>query len=708
MWWAVDNSEEKPISEAESIGLILRWFNFLKRRAYSFIIFGALFCTIAVKFFHACRNSIISYYPKWVLTDIAVLLGVEVVLSAIYFRWPRKNIFRLVTFAAALVCTWSVINACWLIRNGVQFLPMNFLPLFRDPADGFSMVGVNIIRMPLPSILIFVPSAAALTFLFYVLAKPLLPKIDKAKYFRNTAVLLTIILIALIAKLFDTKRGSVPAAAVGMRYNAQLKAITCLWNKSHRLTRDDLKNLHRIIPFNDEVNIASMPDTPARNYNVVIVVLEGIQYKYTSLYNKQDDLTPYISQIAQQGLCFDSMRTSLTHTTKALFGILTGFFPSASMDLSEAVPVTKPYVSLPMILKTKRNYRTAFFQSPKGDFEARPALVHNLGFDKFFARDDLDDPNTYVGYLGSDEFALLKPIAEWIKEDDRPFILTLMCSVTHDPYDLPKWYGKAHGQLIDKYKQTIKYTDLFIKALDDELRKLNLYDNTIFCVIGDHGEAFGEHGSLVHERVAFEEALRVAWVMRAPFLIEPNTVIQEPASSIDFTPTILSLLGFDVEKGPFEGQNMLGKTVNDRKVHFACWMLQGPCGFVQNGKKFVYNPIDEEVNVFDLAEDPNELNPQEFPEEQNKKIADELINWRKNSVFKIRQQQKGQVLLFDKWLCKWNKRVCDAFYKSGVKQQKNYIQVLYISVVPVILTVPFVVLFLLHLFGRRAKLKANH
>ncbi|HPO10036.1 MAG TPA: two-component regulator propeller domain-containing protein, partial [bacterium] len=107
-------------------------------------------------------------------------------------------------------------------------------------------------------------------------------------------------------------------------------------------------------------------------------------------------------------------------------------------------------------------------------------------------------------YLGADEFALLEPIRDWIRSDDKPFLLTVMCSVTHDPYEVPSWYGEMAGTLPDRYRQTIAYTDKFIQALDVELASLGLADDTIFCVVGDHGEAFGEHRIHGHERVAYE------------------------------------------------------------------------------------------------------------------------------------------------------------------------------------------------------------
>ena len=128
-------------------------------------------------------------------------------------------------------------------------------------------------------------------------------------------------------------------------------------------------------------------------------------------------------------------------------------------------------LALPVI-EEKLKFRTAFFQSAKGNFEARPGLVHNLGFDKFWARDDLNDPNTYLGYLASDEFAMLTPITDWIKADERPFLLVVLCSATHDPYEVPQWFGDNQGEPIERYRRTLAYTASFIKTLDAELGKL--------------------------------------------------------------------------------------------------------------------------------------------------------------------------------------------------------------------------------------------
>ena len=54
-------------------------YSFLAGRACSAIMFGALFCTLAAKFFHSCRTDLLNEYFNWIFADIAVLLGIEVV-----------------------------------------------------------------------------------------------------------------------------------------------------------------------------------------------------------------------------------------------------------------------------------------------------------------------------------------------------------------------------------------------------------------------------------------------------------------------------------------------------------------------------------------------------------------------------------------------------------------------------------------------------
>jgi len=671
----------QPGPKAKAIASLRRLYEFLAPRAYSAIVLGALFCTLVVKFFHAWHYAMVGHYFGWILDDITVLLSIEVVLLAVYFRWPERWVFRIVTFAAALVCTWSVMNAGLLIRKGMQILPTSILPLFRDPLNAFSIVGHNLVKMPIAAVMLLGPSAIALAFFFYVLVKAPLLIYSRGQFVKRTLICLLVILAAFLARGGLARRGSEQVAFEMLGHNCQLRAVRCLFSCAYeRIVQAGSDGEKRKIPAFDELTIELLKGRERVNHNIVIVVLEGVQYRYTSLADGRrtglitpdcgiappNDLTPHLLTLASEGVEFVNARSSLTHTTKTLFSLLTGRYPSVAQDLAETVPVIKPYASLATVLKEKLNYRTAFFQSAKGDFESRPALVHNLGFDKFWAREDLNDPNAFIGYLACDEFAMLKPIAEWIKGDERPFLLAIMCSVTHDPYDIPVWFeaqiperlAALTTKPVERYWRTIFYTDRFLAGLDAELAKLKVADKTIFCVVGDHGEAFGEHSLHGHERIALDDAVRVPFVLRAPFLIEPGGKVLEPVGSVDLTPTLLALLGFDTSGAGFEGVNALADIPEDRKVYFAGWLWQSSAGFVKGRHKFVYNPVNKTVFVYDLSADPDELVRKELPERLQREIAAEVLAWRRYSIFQLDQVRTGEKVVFGRWLCGWRNRLC--------------------------------------------------
>jgi arylsulfatase A-like enzyme len=650
-------------------------YDFLAHRGFSVIMFGALFTTMAVKFFHSYRCGLVAEYFRWIAADIAVLLAIEVVLTIVCFRWPDNFVIRTATIIAAVVCTWSVMNAGWLIRTGTQILPSVFLPVFRDPINACRMVAVNLVKMPLAAVILLAPSAVALIFFFSILARPQQPDYNPRFLTVRIVGSLLIIAAAFWARTATKPRHhSSQIASEELRYNSHLMAVTSfLLPDSYNLTRTDLLNARRIVPSFDELKIPVPAETCRINHNVVILVLEGIQYRYTSLSNTSDqlprlasgdagasNLTPYLAKLAKEGVEFTDARSTLTHTTKALFSLLTGRFPSASHDIAEAVPASKPYASLATILKEKMNFRTAFFQSAKGNFESRPGLVYNLGFDRFWSREDLNDPTAFLGYLASDEFSMLKPITDWIKENERPFLLTVLCSVSHDPYEVPRWFAQPASEPLGCYRQVVSYSDRFIDALDAELARLNLTDKTIFCVIADHGEAFGEHGGFGHERVAFDEALQIPFCLRAPSTVEPATKVTQPVSSIDLTPTLLALLGLQTQAADFDGLNALGPIPTNRKIYFSCWLNQGHAGFIENSRKFIYDPSSDMVFSYDLNTDPFELSAVELPPEQTHRIMEQIAAWRKNTIFRLQQPHTGKRLLFENWLCRWSNRVSSA------------------------------------------------
>ena len=68
---------------------------------------------------------------------------------------------------------------------------------------------------------------------------------------------------------------------------------------------------------------------------------------------------------------------------------------------------------------------------------------------------------------------------------------------------------------------------------------------TITAVLSDHGESLSEHGEYTHGVFLYDATLRIAFVMSGPGIPAGRRVKQQ-VRSIDFLPTVLTLMGGDV------------------------------------------------------------------------------------------------------------------------------------------------------------------
>ncbi len=634
-------------------------YDYLARRPYTVILIAALLYNVCYKFLQAHRIAMYGDYWKWILSDIAFILSIEMVFAFLCFKWPRRRVVRSVTFISALICTWSVINAAWIKRTGTQILPSVLLPMFRSPVHAFSIVGGNLRKSPGASVILLGFSAVLLMFFFHVMYRSPKPRYNPGIFYKRMVLTALVVISAWGLRIVTANGKEANILFERPTTNCHLRAFVSIFSKNPcRLSKVDFINCRRKLPLRDQVDVIDSSANSLRP-NIVVVILEGVQYQYTSLADVKNNRTPFLASLAENGIELTNARCVLTHTTKAIFGLLTGRKPSVSQDIAEAVPVVRPYASLATILEDKLGYRSAFFQSAMGDFECRPGLVNNLGFNKFWSREQLPDEQDYVGYLGSDEFKMIEPICNWIKSNDKPFITVALCSVTHDPYLVPEWFAEPEKEPIESYFQTIVYTDRFISELHTQLTNLGVIDNTLFCVVGDHGEAFEEHGFAGHERIAFEEVLHIPMVIKGPDPQKKGIKIAQPASSLDFMPTLLGLM--DLQVNGLDGNDMFTLNDPDRKVYFAGWLEESPIGFVQGSQKHIYFPVTDKAYRFDLLNDPCELSPILFEQQQIESIRKDLANWRKQSLFKI-SYPSGKRKLFDNWKCRWTDRISRAKY----------------------------------------------
>jgi arylsulfatase A-like enzyme len=104
------------------------------------------------------------------------------------------------------------------------------------------------------------------------------------------------------------------------------------------------------------------------------------------------------------------------------------------------------------------------------------------------------------------------------------------------------------GALTILYEGKVLQTDHYVGQILSCLEKSSLMQNTIIVITADHGELLGEKGSFFHGPEIWEPAVRVPFIIKDP-RYPLSMKIAERVHMVDFTPTILDLLGIPIPDG---------------------------------------------------------------------------------------------------------------------------------------------------------------
>ncbi len=373
--------------------------------------------------------------------------------------------------------------------------------------------------------------------------------------------------------------------------------------------------------------------------NVVLIILESTGANVVEPYNPDLPTTPHLAELVDKSLLVERAYTVVPHTSKALVPILCGVEPHLVMDITEAGPNGIPGRCLPQLLK-EQGYSTVFFQAPKEQFESRRSLVANLGFEDFHPGNTMVNHGfEKVNYFGYEDNIMLERSRQWVREHRNvPFFAAYLTHTPHHWYGAPRRYGyvefsAARASMYPKerhndYLNCVRYVDFFVHNVLYQYQRLGVYENTIFIIMGDHGEAFGEHGRNHHDAVPYEEALRVPLLIHDPKRFQNGMRIEGPVSLLDLPPTIADLLGYAVAEGEFVGKSIF-ELPSERTLMMSCFEERTCLVRLRDFEKFIYHYGNQSDELFDLSTDPGEQrNLAEERVDQLESWRNELLDWR--------------------------------------------------------------------------------
>ena len=350
--------------------------------------------------------------------------------------------------------------------------------------------------------------------------------------------------------------------------------------------------------------------------NVLIYVVDALRADHLGCYGYHRPTSPNLDALAADPLAvrFTQAFSPSTWTKPVAASLLSGCYPPAHGVRTRSDLFIRNVPRLPELLQSA-GYRTAAV-STIGNVSS--AMGFGIGFDRFVDlykepslvnRREVSNTGAWKLYFEEDVTVVL-PLAEdvndvalsWLAEHtsksveraetQAPWFLFLWVLDPHDPYFPPQEFdrwrdpaytGKVDGssesirrvrgeadirRLVDLYDGEIAYADAQFGQLVSRLKAMNLYDDTLIVVVGDHGEAFGDHGDFVHGHLAYEEIMHVPLIVKlpagtlrsaAPGPSLPNRGRESTAlvQLTDVAPTVLDVLGLGASAGGMQGHSLL-------------------------------------------------------------------------------------------------------------------------------------------------------
>jgi arylsulfatase A-like enzyme len=366
--------------------------------------------------------------------------------------------------------------------------------------------------------------------------------------------------------------------------------------------------------------------------NVVIVILESTRAKSATPYNKALETTPFLAELAHESLIFERAYAVVPHTSKALVASLCGVPPPLDTVRTESKPGIIPARCLPHLLK-EHGYRTVFFQSATEDFERRPQLVENMGYEDFFATQDMSKEGfEETNYFAYEDNIMLNPSRQWLQENaSEPFLATYLTATGHHQYVVPSRYGMkrfVQDEELNRYLNTMRYQDFFLMNLFAQYMDLGLYDDTTFIIFGDHGEGFDEHGVKQHDNTIYDEGLHIPLIIHQPGRWENGEWVEPAVDELDILPTVADLLGYTTEGGTYPGTSALSPPEH-RTLRASCYHERTCLASTTDDEKYIYHYGNKAEEYFDLARDPQERHNiiEHQSEERIEALRDDLLRW---------------------------------------------------------------------------------
>lgn len=378
------------------------------------------------------------------------------------------------------------------------------------------------------------------------------------------------------------------------------------------------------------------------NPDIVLILVDGLRYDHLSMNGYFRQTTPVMDSLAEAGAVWIRAQAQSSWTLPSVASVITGLSQrshQAGFTGGSFLGIDPALMTLPLMMQRRGGYQTT------GMFNVR-FLSEDLGFQQGFDHFDCHGltrkPELRNAFETVDDYLCWYDSA---REPESPLFSVVHFFDLHLPYSPPSpwdtlysdpkadpvfnrfWgcnrddvyrLGWGGGEMdsaqldimVGLYDSELNYTDAQIGRLISGLRDRNGIDNTVFIILGTHGEELMDHGRMGHGHSLYQELLHV------PLIISGTGIEQAEYGSVaahyDILPTLLTLIGQELPIWA-DGHDLFGLDQLPEARYVTSgnllWAEFDLAAVRLNDRVILGNPQEMTPVLYDLEQDPLQLNP---------------------------------------------------------------------------------------------------
>lgn len=321
-----------------------------------------------------------------------------------------------------------------------------------------------------------------------------------------------------------------------------------------------------------------LPDV-GRSPNIVMIGVDTLRADHVGCYGYWRRTTPNIDKLAGEGVTFERCYSVAAWTKASFMSMMTGHLPASHGCRSDVDRLSGGIRTIGEELSRRGYYCAAVVSNP--------LVGAKFGFGRGFEK--YDDYTVFLdaelALLGSEERGEHQGIGDLVsgaavtrqakrllgaaRESGKPFFLFVHYFDPHDSYVPPVPYdrqfdgtyaGRMDGRdivslrnlppaprdlehLVARYDGEVAYEDAQIGELIRAIDERSEANSVLIILVSDHGEAFGEHGKLLHGNSVYREEVAVPMIWRWRGVIPAGHRVRVPVGTNDIAATVAEVCG---------------------------------------------------------------------------------------------------------------------------------------------------------------------